>query len=372
MSRGSTGAWLLPLLLGGLVTPVPTEGQVVAEPVLTGQALLADSALTDGTVVLHQMTDVVQGEIDSARVAPDGSFVFRLPSVPNDTNIYFASLRHDGVVYFGPPIARPVELDSAYVISAYDTLVAPPEGVPLPLAARTLFFEPDGSGRFAITDIFEIRNDRERTLIPTADGRVWSYPLPSGAQEVSTLGGRPDEAITQEGDEIVFRAALQPGVQQFVLRYFVDSLSVAVPTPGDIEVLDVLVREPAPAIAIEGLVQEQSFQLEAGTTFRRFAGQEVSLPQVQIMPAEETPPPPVEWIAVVLALVLLGGGLLALRGGPRAAEAPAAGAQGRQALLVELARLDEEYESEASSSEARTREYRRRRSELLARLRALG
>jgi hypothetical protein len=181
------------------------------------------------------------------------------------------------------------------------------------------------------------------------------------------------DVVSQEGGDIAFRAALPPGQRLFVLRYFVDSLGIPVPTPGEIEMLDVLVREPAPSMEIEGLVQEQSVQLEAGTTYRRFAGQGVTLPQVQVTMVEETPPPPVEWIAVLLALVLLGGGLLALRGAPRPKAAPAGPGrvEGRQALVLALARLDEEYEHESAPSADRTREYRRRRAELMDRLKAL-
>jgi hypothetical protein len=87
---------------------------------------------------------------------------------------------------------------------------------------------------------------------------------------------------------------------------------------------------------------------------------------------EERQPPPVEWIAAVLALVLAAGGLMAFRGRPHNATAPAPYGGGRQSLLVELARLDEQYESEKSPAPARTNEYRRRRSELMERLRSLG
>lgn len=343
--------------------------QVVAEPILAGQVLVGDSVLGAGTVVLHHVDAVAQGQIDSVRVAPDGSFVMRLPAMPGGSpeEMYFASVQHAGVTYFGGAIMAPVDLDSLYVIQAYDTLIAPPEGVAVALEHRSLFFEPAGS-EWAITDVFGLRNDGDRTFIPRPGGRVWSYPLPPGAREVSAEQEMSPDVISMIGQDIVFRAALPPGPRLFVLRYFVDSLNVTIPTPGEIEVLDVLVREPAPSIAIEGLVQEQSVQLEVGTTYRRFAGQEMSLPQIQITPVQETQPPPVEWIAVVLALVLLGGGLLAFRGRSRPTPVPVGDGGGRQALLVQIARLDEEYEREASPSEARTREYRRQRADLMNRL----
>jgi hypothetical protein len=41
-------------------------------------------------------------------------------------------------------------------------------------------------------------------------------------------------------------------------------------------------------------------------------------------------------------------------------------------VLIEIARLDEEYEAEPSPSAARTREYKRKRAELMRRLKVEG
>jgi hypothetical protein len=323
--------------------------------------------------VLHRLDAVEQGEIDSVAVAPDGSFVLRLPSMPTGApdEMYFASVRHQGVMYFGDAITRPLDLDSLYVIQAWDTLVAPPEGVQVTLVSRSMFFEQSGS-QWAVTDVFQIRNDADRTVIPAGGGRVWSYPLPAGVSDVSAMEDMSADAISQEGGDIVFRTALQPGERMFVLRYFVDSLSVTIPTPGEPEVMDVLVREPAPSFAIEGMVQGQGFQLDNGQMYRQFAGENLAQPEIRIALVEEVPPPPVEWIAVVLAMVLLGGGLLALRGSRGRTVAPVGAGPSRQDVLIQIARLDEEYERESSPSKSRTREYQRKRAELMSRLQPNG
>jgi hypothetical protein len=354
-----------------LVQPVDLTAQVLAEPILTGQVMVGDTALTSGTVVLHHVSNTSQGEVDSVAVARDGSFVLRLPRVPDPAleEMYFASIRHDGVMYFGNAITVPVDLDSLYVIHAYDTLWAPAEGVPVALEARNVFFEPNGS-QWAVTDLFSLRNDRGRTIVPREGAYVWRYPLPVGAREVVAEREMSADVVTYEGGDVVFRGVLPPGERTFVLRYLVDSLEVTLPTPGETEVMAVLVREPAPSLEVGGLTQGQSVQLEVGVNYRVFSGENVVVPQVRISMVEETEPPPVEWIAVLLALVLAGGGLLAFRGGARASPAAAPRGAGRQALLVELARLDEQYESEKSPAAARTNEYRRRRSELMERLRS--
>src|SRR5690606_37991892 len=138
--------------------------------------------LPTATVVLHRVSEEIQGEIDSTRVAADGTFSMRLPSLPNPAvgDAYFASVLHQGVVYFGRLIDAPVELDSLYVIQAYDTLVAPPEGAPVVLEARSMFIEPSG-GAWVVTDLFTLRNDELRTIVAPPGGSVWRYPLPQGA-----------------------------------------------------------------------------------------------------------------------------------------------------------------------------------------------
>ena len=73
-------------------------------------------------------------------------------------------------------------------------------------------------------------------------------------------------------------------------------------------------------------------------------------------------------IAVILAIVLAAGGVVALRA--RSARAPAAARiDRRQELLLDVARLDEDYQRMKSPSEADTREYRARRAALIEQLR---
>jgi hypothetical protein len=166
------------------------------------------------------------------------------------------------------------------------------------------------------------------------------------------------------------RAALPPGERLFVVRYVLDSPAVTIPSPGETEVFDVLVREPAPALDVDVMQQVESIDLDVGQTFRRYAAENLRAPFVRITMGEQTEPPPVEWIAVVLALVLTGGGLLALRG--RSPRSGAVSADDRRALLVQLAQLDEEFEHRGGSSSAAKREYQRRRGELMRRLKRDG
>ncbi len=123
-------AALLTLLL---CSPFALQAQVVADPVLNGTVRVGDTMLTEGMVTLHHLRADGEGEVDSATVSQDGSFSLRLPSLPDPDrqDVFFVSIEHSGVFYFGNPITLAVQLDSAYTIQAYDTLVAPVSGFPL-------------------------------------------------------------------------------------------------------------------------------------------------------------------------------------------------------------------------------------------------
>ena len=350
-------------------------------PVLAGTVLVGDTAMTDGTVVLHHLSDAGQGQLDSLPVGGDGSFEFVLPNVPDPTrsDVFFASVRHAGVLYFGPAVTTAVQLDSLYEVRAWDTLMAPAEGASVAIQSRSVFLEPDTAGAWRATDLFQIRNDRDRTVVAREGGRTWSYPLPEAATDVAAgEGDLSFEAASYEDGELVVRAALPPGERYFVVRYRLPTPFISFPTPGVTETLDVLVREPAPALEIEGVTPTESIELEPGSTYRRFTGTSFERPFVSVVQGDEPSPPPVQWIAVILALVLAAGGLVALRAG-RGPSAAAEGAtdatvdpRAREALLMRVARLDEEFHAVAVPSEAERRRYERRRAELMQRLRAGG
>ena len=359
-----------PAMLALLAAPASVLSQVEAEPVLAGRVMLADSALPAATVVLHRMSDQGAGEVDSTRAAADGSFAFALPSVPNQAlgELYFASVRHHGVMYFGAGIETAVELDSLYLIQAYDTLVAPEEGADVRLQSRNIFLEPTEDA-WQATDVFQLYNDRDRTVVARPGGRVWSYPLPAEAREVTTGEGEiAAGVVAYEDGAFVVRAALPPGERLFVVRYLLDSPTVAIPSPGETELFDLLVREPAPPLDVEPLQQIESVALDVGQTFRRYAAENLTAPVVTITQGEASEPPPVQWIAIVLALVLTAGALLALRASRSPAPRAAVAGADRRTILVELARLDEEFEKRDAPTPVQRREYLRRRAELIRRL----
>ena len=360
--------------LSASAVPAGISAQVEAKPVLNGRALLGDTALTRGTVVLHHFTDTTQGEVDSAQVAADGSFSLRLPNVPDPDrgDVFFASIRHEGVSYFGNIVTAARQLDSVYAIQTYDTLLAPERGVDLQIEIRTLFFEAV-ENRWRVTDVFQLANSRARTVVTRETGAVWRYPLAAGAAEFAVVEGdvAPDVIELADGD-VVLRAPMAPGSRMFVVEYMLDDMFTAIPTPGVIDQFEVLIREPAPLMEVEGLRFLTRVELEVGSTYRRYSGQSVDLASIHLVALEAPTQPPVKSVAVVLAILLAGMGLFALRGTglSLAAGTPVSPAVNRHGLLVQVARLDDDFEAQTDPSAAARTLYERRRAELLRRIRA--
>ncbi|HSM04810.1 MAG TPA: hypothetical protein VK858_09300, partial [Longimicrobiales bacterium] len=159
------------------------DAQVPAEPRLEGVVERGTAGpVAEATVLLHRIDPTAAGEIDAVRTDGSGRFAFELPTVPDPggrDEIYFASVRHQGVVYFGGAVSQAVQLDSVYRIQVFDTAVAPPEGAPVPRGVRYLLAEPVEGG-WQVTDLMQIDVTGERTWVNAEGGVTWRYPMPEG------------------------------------------------------------------------------------------------------------------------------------------------------------------------------------------------
>ena len=195
--------------------------------------------------------------------------------------------------------------------------------------------------------------------------------MPAGIRQVEVGEGElAADAAQYLNGEIIARAALPPGGRLFVVRYRIESPFMSFPVQPGTERLDVLIREPAPTLAIDGLEFMERQEFEAGSTYRRFAGSNLFQPAVTVVPTQDITPPRVQWAAVFLALLLTAVGISVLR--PRAApEAPLVITSNRHELLMAVARLDEEFER-SGKADAEQVAYQQRRTELLRRIRSLS
>ena len=242
---------------------------------LQGRVMLGDAGVGSGMVVLHRVSPEVAGEVDSVSIAQDGGFEFVIPQPPSastQAEILFASVRYEGVLYFGSAISDPEQLDSLYVINVFGSKKAPPEGLLLPLSVRNLFLERWGEG-WRATDLFQILNGGERTLVAAEDGVVWSYPLPPGATSARLgQGDLPPDAVTFEGGRVLVRAPLPPGERMLLIRYELPEIEAEFPAPGATETLELLVKEPAPSLDVAGLRPLDVVSLDGESSYRRYSG----------------------------------------------------------------------------------------------------
>lgn len=309
------------VVLCGVIAAGPEQGraQAVAEPRVEGVVYRgALQPLPDAAVVLHRVDPLEAGEIDSVRADPRGRFTFDLPSVPDPggrSEVYFASVRHDGVVYFGPPIARAVELDSVYRIQVWDTATAPPQGAPVPLGVRYLLAEAVEGG-WEVTDLLQLDVIGERTWVQGSEGVTWRYPMPSGIGEIEMGGGDLPAELTRFPDGgVEFTGPLSPGSRQIVVRYRLDSLALTVPLPGGVREMELLIQEPAPPVQVTGLAPAESVEMEPGVRYRRYAAADLDGAVVQVLEGEGPTSLPLEWLAVLLGLGLAVAGLVAVQRG---------------------------------------------------------
>jgi len=368
-AAASLRKWLIPCLA------ILSAGEINAQTDglrLRGQARVAEAPMTQGTALLHRTAVSAHGPVDSVAIGPDGSFVLKLPSAPEaeSADLYFATILHDGVVYAGPALTTPGQLDSIYLIQAFDTASVAEAGIALPIVLRNVFLEDDG-GPWHVTDLIQVRNNRARTLVSTPGGRVWSYPLPPRATQV-TIGQEssvPAELDLTDGI-ISLRSPLQPGAHIFVARYVVPDPFLELPLPGRTGGLEVLIQAPGPLLEIPGLESRGTVEVEPGLTFRRFSGVGLEDQVLSFQPGEPAPSVPVGWWAALVALVLVGvGASMTLRA--RRPSSVVAAHSRRRELLVEIARLDQWFDEFSEPAEEDELDYARRRQELLGEVASL-
>jgi hypothetical protein len=367
------GAFFLLGTLTVLLRPLGVSAQEEVIPILRGEVRVADAPLSEGVVVLHQVSADASGEVDSVRVAPDGTFQLRLPHVPDHASrpdVFFASVEYRGLLYFGPAVTEAVQLDSLYLIQAFDTLSVPPGGADLPISARNLFLEQVADG-WTATDVFEVHNGGDRTLFSPEDGVVWSYPLPPSASgfQLGQSDLAPETVRFTEGRMELF-APLPPGERFLMIRYQISEPDFLLPLPGRTDRLEVLVREPAPALELSPLVLSPPVELEPGNVFRRYSGEGLQDTEVRTRVAQEPWSLPAPWIALFMAGLLGAAGVVGYRKrtGATVSPAPPSSASSRTELLVSIASLDEDFHSRGDHSEGARREYEAKRAQLLAKL----
>lgn len=318
--------------------------QEPATLVIAGEVHIGEELADSGTVVLHRVSAFFTGEMDSVSVGPGGGFEFVIPQLseaPGD-DVYFASIRYQGVLYFGGPVTEAADTVGTYLIRAYRAVGAGP-GTRLPVRVRNTYVDRAESGTgWRVTDLFEIENLTRTTIIASENGASWSYGLPPGA--VGFTVGQSDlasDAASFRGGRVHTSAPVPPGESVYLFHYRISDDAFTLPLEGATGSMELLFREPAGELTVGGLAAVGPIDMEGGT-FQRFAGRDLAPSIVTVEPGQAlTPSSSIPLVAVLLALALtVAGSLLAMRTRPR----PARVTNARRQALVEIARLDEAWQ----------------------------
>jgi hypothetical protein len=356
------------LLAASAAVPTGLRAQEVVDPILSGTVFVSGAPADSGKVILHRVTPEEAGRIDSTTVGEAGSFSFRLPNlpVPGTGEVFFASVEYDGVVYSGEPIADPIQLDSVHVVRVFPAREAPAEGLVFPVSRREVWIA-EGPMGWEVTDVVEIQNPDSATFVASgSEAAVWRYPLPATALAPRVLQSGPVAGPARvEGTTLVAGNPIVPAANYYVVQYDVQSLEMDVPLPGRTGLVQVLLREPAPAVRVEGLAQQPPEEIEFGTSFLRWAGEALQDQTVAVRLGEEGGGAG-QWlvVAAAMSLVLIGAASLLAR--RRSILAPASTTRRlRKDILVDVARLDEEHARMGPGDPRASERYRRLRAQLL-------
>jgi hypothetical protein len=340
--------------------------QEEVNPVLRGEVKVGPAPLPGAMVVLHQVSDDFSGEIDSIRAQDDGAFQLTLPRLPGGgerSEVFFASVRYQGLLYFGQAINTPIQLDSLYLIQAYDTLSVPEGGAALPITARNLFLNKAEEG-WEATDFFQIAQDRPGTLYSPSEGTTWEYPLPEGIQDFEVGQGdlAPEAVLLHDGLLSVY-TPIPPGERFFLVRYKIPSDDFLVPMPGFTHRMEVFVRDSGPPATFSALTASTPVELEPGNVYNRFVGDSIQDSSIEASVVPEPFQFRAEWLGLLLAAILGGAGVFAYRrkGSRGTGEPSGKGPETREGLIQAIARLDEGFQGVQDPSEETRSEYSARR-----------
>ena len=324
---------------------------------------MGDIPADTGTVVLHRVSAMSSGGVDSVRVGPGGTFELAIPPRSDPGEVLFATIRRQGVLYFGPPIAAAPE-SQFYAIQAYPAL---PSGssTPVELRARSVFATRIDSAGWEVAELFEIHNGHGATLVAEGNEVVWSHALPVNAVDADVGASEMGSvAPSLRSGRLAVSEPLPPGQSVFFARYAVPAIDFDIPLEAPTGSMELLVREPADEVAVAGLLAGDVVEVD-GARYLRFAGRDVAPSVVTVTtgsPRARTAP--AVWVAVFVALVLAGVGA-ALAARPRLGpgrESRREPNPRRRRALADIARLD----VERAAGRISEREYGNRRARRLA------
>lgn len=385
---------MIKLRLLALALPVVliTALLAAADPTLAADFGAIRGRLTNGTagggvpadteVVLHVFRGDVHVEDRPVRSAADGSFSFDALETGGEY-AYQVTASYAGVPYASEPLRfGPGEGEKRVELTVYETTDTNP-GLRVRRASIILAGVDVGSQTVQAIELVIIENPADRTYLPSLSGPagpmgLLRFSLPPGAGDLEAGPGLDEANLFQVDRGFATTAPIPPGAKEVLFRYRFPyrpgrlRIERAVPYPT--AELQVLVRRDGPSVEGPDLRPAEPLRL-AGESYRLYAARDLPAGRpIELVlgdlpgrwpfnvPLDDVPAPAWGGLGVSLALALVAGyARWARRTGPGETSSPGLD---RQALVEELATLDEAFAAGKLAEEA----YLARRADAKARL----
>lgn len=260
--------------VSGLPASGGAPGALAQEPTLRGRVLLGPDSLplAGAEVFLHAVGQDTGAVVRRDSADEDGRFAFRVPPADSGT-LYLVTVRHDGVLYHGPPFHRVSRAPDPYRVMAYPTRAV--EGpTTLPVRRRHLILRGSGN-RLQVVDMARVANDSAWTWTSAASEPVWTLSYPPSASDVTTPpGGSAGRTVRIVEGRAEVHGAVPPGGARLVLRYGLPAGEpVTLPVDRPVAALDLLVEEGV-EVSAEDLEPREPVTLE-GSRYRRYSARDL-------------------------------------------------------------------------------------------------
>ncbi len=294
-----------------------TAPEASAQEWLRGTVVRDAQPISGATVTLHRVSRDTAGVIAEAISGAEGDFAFELPPAdPNGFTVYFAAAERGGVPYYGPPI-HSGDSTEGYTVEVFDTTSVGNVADSIRTVRRDVVMLPDQIGGWEINEVVRILNPTRSTLVSAGVMPTWQFEIPSGATDFQAgEGDVPADQVKTMGNEVMLLTPIPPGPLELFLRYRIpaEENRFTLPLSHATDSLNLFVRQPSPALTIEGLEPKELVSVE-DETFLQYAATDLSdSDEIAIDWVERGPPmDPIVAASSVLVLSLVVGGWMAYR-----------------------------------------------------------
>lgn len=362
------------LILSFLFIPFIHAEEGVKEGVIEGKILnrTEGKPVPGHAVFLHFLDDKGEKKTVTKKSDREGRFVFRGLSAKPSSH-YFISSQYKGVEYSSRMILFDKgEMTQNIEMNLYETTT---DDKPIKIEREHLIIDVKDN-RYILTNVFVIKNSGDKTLVSSKNDKEGSlvFSLPPGVQKFNS------PLFARAGDRLIYSGPIRPGTEQVSFTYELDFAADYLFKKAalyDTDGVDILLSNEGLSLEGSNLYQEEKKSI-MGKEFAHFVLKEPlkkgeTLSFHIISGKREAHPSP--WIisSLVGAIILLGFSYPLLKKRKEARISPPIDKgyvekesliKERMALLLVLAKLDDEFEKGILSEG----EYKRVRQEKKNRL----